>query len=93
MKIFSLEAKKHLAGWSVTLGVFINLLVSKFTKNFLVCQEDCSNVYFQGWPIKVRLDAIKVYGDEGFPLVVNLLFWILFILIILSLIRYFRTKY
>lgn len=97
MKIFSIEKKRYVILWSFFFGFLANWLTNTVTKTTEECRvtdagEFCPTVYHQGWPISVTLDTMKIYGDEGLPILINLIFWILVCLIILSIIRYFRYR-
>lgn len=60
MKIFSLETKKHLAGWSVGLGMLLNILTFIFytakkcidcSKNTCLMMPGANCDYIFGWPL------------------------------------------
>jgi hypothetical protein len=101
MKIFSLETKKHLLGWSLICGVALNLLLNRIT--FVIvspptCQTidsiSCNSGSY-GFPLNVHFgnfqeDVLAVtLKQEVFP-ILNYFIWILVVFIILSLIRHFR---
>ena len=90
MKIFSLQSKTSLVVWSVVIGFVLNWLSYKV---FVIQGKNCSDLLATvclspaqvGFPIRMSLIEFPLFC-------LNLLFWILFALIILSIIRYLRTK-
>jgi hypothetical protein len=94
MKIFSLQSKKSLVAWSVVIGFLLNWFSYTFIKSpsdklntNLLCGSDslCINGPKIGFPIHTDIIESQTFG-------INLLFWILAVVIILSLIRYFKNK-
>ena len=103
MTIFSLQTKKHLVGWSLVFGFFINLILSYLTpdyKNLSYCTSDgiCTTIYGKqltnfGFPFNV--DIQNAYGLLDFFVLefwLNFIFWIIVSFVILSLIRHFKTR-
>jgi hypothetical protein len=98
MKIFSLETKTNLVGWSLVLGILISGLVA--------CVFHQQAVFFDGgstsnlfgapfeWSIFHHQELLKThyYSYSLVGLFYNILFWGLVVFIFLSLVRYFRKK-
>ncbi len=97
MKIFSLESKGSLLGWSIVLGFVVNTAIFEFTKRvyiactFWPCQRSFE-AYRYGWPIVADTGDLGPAIDVKPIYLLNLFFWFFSVLIILSLIRYFRNK-
>lgn len=120
MKIFSLETKKHLVGWSVVLGMLLSLSVfaySPLTHESVEIRGSKAYGSF-GFPLQVKRQIVydnmlncppgaicespRLWPDYGEPrgytfyyqlnFWLNLLFWFLVSLIILSLIRHFKNR-
>ena len=98
MKIFSLQSKTGLAVWSVVVGLVLSILISISTQAYTesAFQTVCASSYAHGWPAVVRVSVCQ--GNNYFSFNntnewINLFFWILVVLIILSLIRYFKKKH
>jgi len=93
MKIFSLQTKKHLVGWSMGLGIVVNILISLATlKSYQpICSISflgpCTKIYTFGFPLNNEHRS----GELLIPLL-DAIFWIIVSLIILSLIRFFKSK-
>ncbi|MDR3643175.1 MAG: hypothetical protein P4L74_06145 [Candidatus Doudnabacteria bacterium] len=102
MKIFSLKSRTGLVAWSIILGFIINVIVSALAYAFgyvertpafcLTCISPQTVSYFYGFPFQVWLDRFSSPGIWEYYFFFNLLFWIFVILVILSLIRYFKHK-
>lgn len=99
MKIFSLETKINLVGWSVGLGFLADMVASRFSNTHNcnpVGLEPGACIFFEkhGWPFRYQLSDIGVdYLFIVHNIVwLNLLFWVLAVFIILFAARYFRRK-
>ncbi len=106
MKLFSLESKLSLVGWSVLSGLLANTLFYYFSKvKIFDCFDlDCQReVIDYGWPFKFlpyklngyvpsTVKEILFYPVIRYIFILDSLFWILIVFIILSLIRYFKKK-
>jgi hypothetical protein len=56
VKIFSLETKKHLVGWSVVVGVILALLINKTTfRKVEMFKDGGSFIYKAGWPVEYQI--------------------------------------
>ena len=88
MKIFSLDPKSVLVIWSVFLGFVLNIFsILVFEKT----DELHINVWKYGFPLQI--DTINDYSNTGtIKGVIDLIFWIVISLIILSTVRHFRNK-
>lgn len=93
MKIFSLETKKHLVGWSLVFGFILKQIAYSLTVTSSYCGDDllhdACKIY--GYPYKVPYSYMGEMGKDYLHWV-NLLFWILVILIILSIIRHVKSR-
>ena len=90
MKIFSLQSKWALAGWSVVLGAVLDYLITSQTYEGMSCLAVVGTrcpLAEAGWPFK-----IGIWQQADYYNLWNFLFWILITLIILTLIRYFKYK-
>ncbi len=101
MKIFSLETKKYLVGWSLGFGVILLIISYGWGQNEFSCgsyragvMDGCISHFKYGWPIKFY------FPSDGFSAPVFLFnaffisyfFWILASLFILSIIRNFKYR-
>lgn len=91
MKIFSLQTKKHLVGWSVVWGLFINFVAKLVTYRKDTCNpwvmDTCTKIESYGYPWRYYETGGKYEVElSNF----NIYFWLFVSLIILSLIRYFK---
>jgi hypothetical protein len=99
MKIFSLETKKLLVWWSLGFGFILNYIIIRVTEDSTCSAGSffrCLDQLRVGWPIEYyNPKFFNTYPDELWKLVaflsVNLIFWILISLVVLSLVR--RWKY
>jgi branched-subunit amino acid transport protein AzlD len=105
MKIFSLRSKVGLVAWSLGLGVII-VAVLYFWSQKMILVGDCpkkisttcamlGTLIDRGWPFSFFDGSRYVYGPQSinsYNVELDLIFWILVALIILSLTRYFRNK-
>ncbi len=94
MKIFSLETKTEFRFWMLGLGLIGDFVTSWIT---FFCQpweysKGCERGFGFGWPFKAEIHLGFGTGKFFFIFVLNLLFWILVTLIILSLVKYFSNK-
>ncbi len=101
MKIFSLETKKYVLGWSVVLGALTNwaiMILTTRSSNGLSLDSHsvaCSDCYqaHMGWPFALKYAALIRYDYENrLAGAGNFIFWIFIVFIILSLVRHFRNK-
>ncbi len=100
MKLFNLQSKWHLAGWSVVLGSVIFYAVDRITLKQGLPPSFAGipgNIYyFGGWPFHYRYAVgpfVSANPEIASPAYLyNLFFWILTVFIILSLIRYFKKR-
>lgn len=99
MKIFSLETKTNLVGWSVILGFLFNaiiLMLPIWGKSPGGLSEYIEII--GGWPVYLRIPFDFINGSYFQATLTNvgylcdLFFWILVAFIILSLVRHFRKK-
>lgn len=90
MKVFSLQTKKHLVGWSVLLGVIVDYIIIKLTYGGYACIQvvgaQCPSGY-AGWPFK--FDIWKQTDYLNLP---DLFFWIIISFIILFATRHFNKN-
>ena len=93
MKIFSLQSKTGLVAWSVGLGFLMNFLAEHLVVYKIPCGVDMDVEFctVSGWPFVTGFFGSLIYYDL-IKFLYNLVFWVLVVLIILSLIRYFKTK-
>ena len=86
MKISSLETKKHLFGWSVVLGiaVYFSLQLIFSFRSFENCISTLDDVACS----QQLYNSYFWFGNEY----INAGFWVLVVLIILSLVRNFKKK-
>jgi hypothetical protein len=102
MSIFSLQTKKHLVGWSIILSFFANIIASILAVRFL--KDNIDSVFTRCDIVKTNfvvvvikpLKLIFICANSNSDLVLlilrNIFYWTLPILIILSLIRYFKNN-
>lgn len=91
MKIFSLESKAGLVVWSVILGIVIERII--FPLSEIPYPADGPAFYVtRGFPFIYYMSLAEFNPYDYSKLVLNLLVWIVVVLIILSLVRYFRKK-
>jgi len=102
MKIFSLKTKKHLLGWGVILGILVNLIITFCTNldefsnpgfPLHIFKKLCEINLCEGFNFGIKdyfLLFFKQYVWQS--MISNQVFWILLVLIILSLVRYFKYK-
>src|SRR3989344_4125851 len=91
MKIFSLETKKHLVGWSVIFSIMLFLYSSFLFTKTVPCNDNffsfiAGNCKSFGWPYSFT------FFDPPTKLLVDFIFWIIVSLIILSIIRHFKGR-
>lgn len=107
MKIFSLKSKWNLVGWSVGLSAIYNLLALWLsgTERYesigspMLAAGRMVN-YNYGWPfslVRIVKSPLPWLDDVSYKInylsfLFNFIFWILVVFIILSLIRYFKSK-
>lgn len=95
MKIFSLQSKWSLLGWSFVSGYVLNNLAYRF---LVTSGKNCSNLlagdYMHcqippktGFPIQTSMIA---FNNQ---FLINLAFWILISLVALSLFKYFKSRH
>lgn len=95
MKIFSLETKKHLVGWSVSFALILFVGSNYFMQSIFGCHEPVNLRYAPfcpGRPIAIDLSRNSFGVNQLLVLITDFIFWFLVVLIILSLIRHFRYK-
>ena len=99
MKLFNLQSKTGLVGWSAVLSLVINYALHFYSRNGspILATVIYPDEKIAGWPL-----SYMVYG--GWPpyqyvsnadfisLFVNFVFWTLAVFIVLSLIRYIKNK-
>ncbi len=101
MKIFSLETKKHLVGWSLGLGVILLIISYGWGRNEFSCgsyeagvMDRCVSYFKYGWPIKFYSPSdgfsAPVFLFTSF--LINYIIWILASLLILFIIRHFKYR-
>ncbi len=90
MKIFSLETKKHVLGWSLVLAIFISsipAMLAFYGRLTLSCPRPESHIMINCDPVilpqNLLFDNSWMLGIVVFALVAY---------VVLSLIRYFRYK-
>lgn len=103
MKIFSLESKWHLVGWSLVLGFIINNLINlkllKFISTMPMAVFPAYEKYTTGYPFHITvyarnnnpeiLAASSLFNAYGFA---NLMFWVFIAFIIFLFARHFKYK-
>lgn len=90
MKIFTLETKKHLAGWSVILGAVLLAYISLSITKTVPCDSGIfgfisGNCKSFGWPFSITL------FEPPTKLFLNFVFWVLVSFLMLGVLR--RKKY
>ena len=103
MKFLSLETKKHLIAWSLILSAGIIFILNLFSYErcvqmpksgpFLDIYSNCNS--YSGIPLAYKVpdpSSIGLDSDMIGKLLINLGFWFVVSLIILSLFRHFKRK-
>jgi hypothetical protein len=98
MKIFSLESKTVLIGWSLLLGYLFWRISYSVTKRY----EYLGDTGFDGGLSGSKGNGMAFVGSDGFPfhtgqfddfrMYLNLFFWVIVALIILSLIKHIKKQ-
>jgi hypothetical protein len=95
MKIFSLQSKTGLSIWVLILALVLNVVTFLNTKTPVYFKDGMFGTsilgFSYGWPLSyLQMEAGSPLLTKEF--VIDLCFWSVLVLIILSIIRYFRNK-
>lgn len=91
MKIFNLQSRKNLIWFSVIFGLILNVIICKFSKGYIY--QDCGELclrYSAGWPFVSNSSSLVLSLVYAF--LFNFIFWILAVFVVLSLIKYLKSK-
>jgi hypothetical protein len=97
MKIFSLQSKRILVGWSIFASLGINFILHFYERagSPMLASISYKDEKIAGWPIEyITHGGITPhsYRPDLVVLLINCLFWTVVVFIVLILIRYFVNK-
>ncbi len=103
MKIFTLETKKHLVGWSILIGGVVGYIIQRLSMNaefntisnpYSRSGKGVESILHFGLPWRQSVNASA--GYEASTLLINMLaniiFWIIIMLVTLLIIRKLRDR-
>ena len=99
MKIFSLQSKLGLIGWSLILGLIIEEIIFRTTYRFFPPEAGIAYI-----PEHIPVYAIPPFQAGSWPILrgsnffatehlINGIFWILIVVVFLSLFKYLKARH